>query len=296
MSTSEPDPRAILAALGVEDAAAVERVSGGWDTAIWRVERGDERFALRVFRPEQAAMARREAAVMRAAASAGLPVPRVHAEGAWRDRPALLLAWCAGRPLVDELRARPWRVWTLGDAFGRMQARIHAVHAPDALRGRPGAWIDWAGPAEEPLRSRLQAVASAEEALLHLDYHPLNVMAEGARLTGVLDWANARAGDPRADLARTLTILRLTPTPPDVPPLLTLLLRRLLERAWRRGYRQVAGPQRGMGIFYAWAGGVMVRDLAPKIGQPGVWLEPRHLDDMRGWTERWRRRAGLAGG
>ena len=48
--------------------------------------------------------------------------------------------------------------------------------------------------------------------------------------------------------------------------------------------------------FYAWAGGVMVRDLAPKVGQPGVWLEQSHLDDMRGWTERWRRRAGLAGG
>src|SRR5438132_39917 len=42
-------------------------------------------------------------------------------------------------------------------------------------------------------------------ALLHLDYHLLNVMTDRSRVTGVLDWTNARAGDPRADLARTFT-------------------------------------------------------------------------------------------
>jgi len=30
-------------------------------------------------------------------------------------------------------------------------------------------------------------------------------------MTALLDWANARAGDPRADLARALAILRFGP-------------------------------------------------------------------------------------
>ena len=296
VGSSELDPAAILAALGVTDTTAAVRVSGGWDTVIWRVERGGVPYALRLFRAEQAGTARREVAAMRAVEGAGLPVPRVEAEGAWEGRPALLLSWCPGQPLIEELRERPWGAVTLGKAFGRVQAAVHAVPAPDLLRQRPEAWLAWAGPEEEALQARLRALAPRADALLHLDYHPLNVLGDGGtggRVTCVLDWANALAGDPRADLARTLTILRLSPTPPGVPAALVRLVTRLFERGWRAGYRQVAGPQRGMAPFYAWAGAMMVRDLAPKVGRPGIPLEERHLEAMRAWTARWKRRAGL---
>jgi len=43
--------------------------------------------------------------------------------------------------------------------------------------------------------------------------------------------------------------------------------------------------------WIAWAGAVMLRDLAPKVGRPGVWLQSRHLDAVRRWTEAWKRRA-----
>ncbi|MDP9375569.1 MAG: phosphotransferase [Chloroflexota bacterium] len=286
------DPLAVLDALGIADASAVEPVSGGWDTAIWRVERGGERYALRLFRLEQAAACRHEVAAMRAAAEGGVPVPRLYAEGVWQGRPVLLLSWCPGRTLLEEVQARPWRGWTLGVAMGRMHARVHAIPAPEALRRNPDAWIDWAGPVDAALRARLLAVAPDTPALLHLDYHPLNILTDGADITAVLDWANTRAGDRRADLARTLAILRLAPPEPGASPLL-MLGRRVLERAWRRGYRQVAGRVAGMAPFYAWAGGTMARDLASKLGRPGVWLERRHLDAIEGWAAVWRRRAGL---
>lgn len=48
-------------------------------------------------------------------------------------------------------------------------------------------------------------------------------------------------------------------------------------------------------LFYAWAGTVMARDLAPKIGRPGVWLQPHHLERIRRWADRCKRRAGLRG-
>jgi aminoglycoside phosphotransferase (APT) family kinase protein len=135
-----------------------------------------------------------------------------------------------------------------------------------------------------------------------LDYHPLNVMADGARITGVLDWTNARAGDPRADLARTFGIVRVSPLAPGTPVLPALVARRALELGWRRGYRQAAegGGTRGgisleeeQALFYAWAGTVMARDLAPKIGRPGVWLQPHHLERIRRWAARCKRRAGI---
>jgi aminoglycoside phosphotransferase (APT) family kinase protein len=131
------------------------------------------------------------------------------------------------------------------------------------------------------------------DVLLHLDFHPMNVMLSGARPTAILDWAYASAGDPRADLARTVSILRLAPTPPEIPQILTLMFRRLLELGWRRGYEQVAGPFGDMAIFYAAAGAMVVRDFTPKVGLPGVWLKPSDLERVRGWASLWRQRAGI---
>ncbi len=293
LSSQPLDPAAILATLGVSDVAGVTPVSGGWDTRLWKVDAGGRAYALRVFPPGRERSAQQEVDVMRAVAESGLPVPRIHADGIWRDRPALLLSWCEGRTLLAELSARPWRVWPLGTAFGQMHARVHQVKAPGVLLRRRGAWIGWAGPEKEALQARLHALSGSADALLHLDYHPLNVMTDGTRITGVLDWANALAGDPRADLARTYTIIRVLPTSPGSPRVRTYALKALLECAWRRGYEQVAGPPGDLSLFYVWAGAVMVRDLAPKIGQPGVWLEERHFAQIQRWTDEWRRRAGL---
>src|SRR5689334_4854383 len=121
VTADDLDPRAILAALGVADATELVPVAGGWDTRLWRVERGGRRFGLGVFRAEQAEICRREVVAMRAAAAGGVPVPGIEAEGGWQGRPALLLTWCRGRPLLDALVASPWRISRLGREFGRLQ-------------------------------------------------------------------------------------------------------------------------------------------------------------------------------
>lgn len=64
------------------------------------------------------------------------------------------------------------------------------------------------GARKEPLQARLRAISLRKDALPHLDYHPLNVRTDATGLTAVLGWADARAGDPRADLVRSVTILR----------------------------------------------------------------------------------------
>jgi aminoglycoside phosphotransferase (APT) family kinase protein len=288
------DPHAILAALGAaEGVTAVAPISGGWDTAIWRVERGGETYALRVFRPEQARIARREAVVMRAGVP-GVPIPALHAEGMWNDRPALLIGWCVGRSLLDAIRAEPQRFWSLARAYGEMHARLHAAPAPAELVVPGRSWIDWEGSADAALGARLRAVSTGPSSILHFDFHPLNLLIAEGRVTGVIDWANVDIGDRRADLARTVTILRLAPAEPGTPPALMRFLTRALEIGWRRGYRAVAGPIGGMAPFYAWAGTLMANDLAPKIGRPGIWLQPHHLEPMHRWAAYWRERAGIS--
>jgi aminoglycoside phosphotransferase (APT) family kinase protein len=199
-----------------------------------------------------------------------VPVPDVYAEGSWHDRPALLLAWCAGTTLLSAVRAQPWRVWQLGVAMGRIHAQIHAAPIPD--------WLADALPSISATDMRAS--------ILHLDYHPLNIMCTRQGISGVLDWANAAQGDRRADLARTITLLRLAPAPPRSPALLLSVLRRLLEAAWRSGYCQLhpADAFDHLEPFYAWAGDWMERDLRPKLGRPGVWLTERDLDRIHRWT------------
>jgi len=283
-----PNPLAVLHALGVAGVTAAEPALGGFDTAVWRVTAGGRGYALRLFHPWQEDRCRRETTIMSAAADRGAPVPRIHAEGRWEGRPALLMDWCPGRPLLAELIDRPERAHHLGSLFGAMQARIHAVPAPRGLGAEP--WIDAAGPGGGDLRRRLGELHPRTDALLHLDYHFLNVLTDGARITGVIDWANARPGDPRADLARTMTILRLdVPSHLDlVPPRVAAVLP-LFDLGWRSGYARAAGPGAvvDMPAFYAWAGAAMARDLAGRRSEA-------FFARVRAWTVRWSARAGCA--
>ncbi|MDP9381792.1 MAG: phosphotransferase [Chloroflexota bacterium] len=291
MSADDLDPVSVLKVLGVEHPASVTPVSGGWTTAIFRVEHEGKLYALRAYRVGQEETCCREVGVMQAAAAAGIPVPSVQAEGVWRGRPALLLSWCPGHPVAHELRTRPWRAWYMGVLFGRMQAAINRVVVPDALGEPDDAWIGWLGPDEEALRECLYGQGLRSGALLHLDYHLMNVMTDGRRITGVLDWANAHAGDPRADYARTLSILRLDSEPPDevgVPRWAVRLLVCLFELGWRRGYGRVEGD---LAPYNALAGVYLERSLAWRLGLPGGLTRGR-LARIRKWTVMWKERAG----
>ena len=289
------DPLALLTALGRKAPARATPVVGGLDAAIWRVEQQGEVFALRVLGSNQTVVAAREIAAMASVAARGIPVPKIQATGTWQDRSAVLLGWCPGRPLSESLMAQPWRAWTLGVQIGRLQAAIHAAPIPATVRDHPVPWQDWAAP-DPPLRGCLAAIPARTPALLHLDYHPMNILVDDQRITAVLDWANVRAGDPRADLARTASILALAPRPPGFPPILFALGRRTLIAGWRHGYRSIAGPMSDMAPFYAWAGRLMEREMTPRLGRADIpWLTPDYLARIDRWTAIWRYRAGCVG-
>ena len=267
--------------LDLADFARAERATGGFDTTVWRLERGRQQYALRVFRADQRRVLDRELIALRAAAAAGLPVPRVYAIGCFlQERPALLLEWCAGQPLAAAVRARPAAILALGHGFGRLHARLHRVPAPPGLRT---TWIEWGGPIDAALRQRLLAHTQRRRPrLLHMDWHPLNVLVDHGRPTAILDWTNAHGGDPRADVARTLSILRLSPPRGGTSD---RLARRLLEVGWRAGYGSF-GPLTAMAPFYAWAGAAMLYDLRHRFSAS-------ELAHVARWTNVWRSRAGL---
>ena len=291
----EIDPLSILAELGCTAPRAVTRITGGWDTSLWRVELGAVGdYALRVFRPEQAPICAREAVVMRALAQAGLPVPDVAAEGVGQGRPALLIDWCPGSTVLAQVRHRPLHVWRLGTVMGKTLAHIHAYRVSDAVLSVVPAWTLPDDGLPPLVSTNVRLRSQARPSLLHLDYHPLNVMCVGSRVSGVLDWANVRVGDARVDLARTITLMRLAPSPPGTPLLVDRGARLILEAAWRAGYRSAARDLRigdgepfdHLDALCVVTGTLMERDLRPKLGRPGVWLTERHLARIRRWTQR----------
>jgi len=113
------------------------------------------------------------------------------------DVSAALLEMLPGRPAADFARDSPGRARVAGQACGAVHALVAGVRAPAGLRTVPGPGI---------------AAPAGQARVVHLDLHPFNILTgAGGEVTGVLDWANAAAGDPDLDRARTWAILTLDP-------------------------------------------------------------------------------------
>jgi aminoglycoside phosphotransferase (APT) family kinase protein len=57
------------------------------------------------------------------------------------------------------------------------------------------------------LAARAAEFRSAPLSLVHMDYHPQNVVVQGFRVNGVIDWVNTDIGDRHLDAAMTAAIL-----------------------------------------------------------------------------------------
>jgi hypothetical protein len=112
----------------------------------------------------------REAEIMERALAHGYPVPEVFEV---RDD-ALVLERVDGPTMLAELKRRPWRMGGHARTLAELHHRLHAIELDG---GR----------------------------LLHVDFHPDNVLLS-ARGPVVIDWANARSGDPAFDVAMTWVI------------------------------------------------------------------------------------------
>lgn len=235
--------------LGLPSLAKWTRIVGRRGKAVWRIDCPDGSYAARIFRRGESASARHEQTMMVIAREAGLPVAAVRGTSMSAERAVLLLDWSPGRSFQDELYARPWAATRLGEIFGQQQAELHSVSA-SAVEATPD-WIDFFGRMEPAMRQRLEQ-AQRGCSLIHLDYHPANVLVHRGAVSGVVDWTNSRFGDPRADLAWTTVILtRVFRTGWSRP--IRHLAAGAFFRGWWRGYVRIAGRPVEMPIFCAWA-------------------------------------------
>ncbi len=254
-------PRTVLAALHLPDRARAVLAAGGSHAPVWRVEADGRRYALRLRPSAEQDAIHREATAIAAAGSGGIPAPDVLRAEVVGEFACLLTTWCPGEPLATALLEHRADPLLLGRACGRLQAELNAVAAPADLAARGPGWL-LSTPQEAALLAGVRDMESSR--LLHLDFHPMNILTDGHAITGVVDWVNAAAGDPRQDLARTLAILRLELPAHVAASQDASRAVQALADAWVAGYEGRAGQLSSMSAFMAWAGLRTIRDLRAK--------------------------------
>lgn len=196
------------------------RYADGEQGAYALVDEAGAPFVLKAT-PDQSALSRLEAAAALAERlrARGYPAPRYAALGATPTAVYSVQTALPGAPLrqptpqhLPDLLAL--NALQAGQAPDRPQTWPAPVVTP-TLEGGPGFCL------LEPMRAhsaatatllgRLQAIvrrgaglALPQDDIVHFDFTPLNILVEGERISGVIDWDGACAGDRAFDLATLL--------------------------------------------------------------------------------------------
>lgn len=202
------------------------RMRGGLGSLMHAVDVdvGGERLHLslrRFHRPEwghDAELARREFHVLKHLHAEGLAVAEpiwMDADGGRFGAPALLLRHVPGEPILDPPDVVSWAEGLAGAlvAIHRVDVAPLVPHLAGGTREerilRHLADLESREAYEGPLADaprlldivRDLLAAPTQRRLTHGDFHPGNVLWAGCEVSGVIDWAGVRLGDPRFDLA-----------------------------------------------------------------------------------------------
>jgi Ser/Thr protein kinase RdoA (MazF antagonist) len=232
------------AASEIPDLADLRLLATGRTAEVYALDR---RRVLKVLRPGfPDRMAEVEAEVARRVLSVYDAAPGCDGFVRAGGRAAIVYERIDGPTMDGRLRTHPWQIGRLGRRLGELHAGMHERQGTGFREQRP-ALHDAIERAEQVLPRDLAAAAHRRvdelptgSRLCHGDLHPGNVLL-GPRLV-VIDWENVRAGNPAADVARSVFLLGDSAMPDSLPgPMATLAgaIRRAVTRAYLAGYRSV---------------------------------------------------------
>jgi len=279
--------RSVLEAPKLKYTEPPEPITGGFDTLTYSLallgatEELSRPLILRVFRADHPSTALIggeracfESAVQNTIAEFGFPAPRaLHTctDTEVIGAPFLIMERLRGRIMLDVF-FRPSRVWLrLPDLLAEAHVRLHSLDAalleraveasglpPHALRSDDrrelasrivGAGLEELLPGMQWLLDNEPAEATPP-AICHGDFHPLNVLMDKNRVSGVIDWTYTRIGDPAYDVGATIAIFGQGPV--DLPGFVHSgvgLFRRWIIARYYRTYQRLR-PVDGDAIHY----------------------------------------------
>jgi aminoglycoside phosphotransferase (APT) family kinase protein len=184
---------------------------------------------LRIFRPNESAVAEREDRLSSFLTAQGYPAPATHLrdELGLPPQPFVMQQRLPGRPALELLKSMRIREVVAG--LGRLQGELHSLSTAnfplrrltaveylevDIARLAAGVvavpaddWLGWL----RGSAGQFEATDETDIVVCHGDFHPLNAVADttdGLKL-GIVDWTDACIADRHFDVGRTVAIYRL---------------------------------------------------------------------------------------
>jgi aminoglycoside phosphotransferase (APT) family kinase protein len=322
---------ALQRCLGIAGLSYLERpqaICWGWETFTYRLQFAASPslpaplagpLILRIYTsPQGVPRAHHEFAMQQRLRRLDFPVPEpllIHTNCELFGGPFLLMERIPGETLFHTMLARPSKLLSLPARMAALHLHLHRLSSESLvasaagfldrtldelgeliaayeLRGlQPG--LDWlSGHGPKP---------GHETAIVHLDWHPLNLIRDDQDRLWALDWSEADMGDPHADVAMTLVLLRYAPVECRTWwDSIAVPLGRdwIVRRYWYPYSRQRRLDERRLSYFLAWAvlrrlvfyGRWLVGGLASTGSKKEVlrYLQRSHLDELcrafHGWT------------
>ncbi len=146
-----------------------------------------------------------------------------------------------GQPLLRHIVQHPLSVLSKIRDMARLHADIHHIDG-QGLPDQKAFYLHHIKKAKLPgklhqcIVDRLQAIPVLSH-MCHGDYHPGNIIVAANGLTAI-DWDKVQQGDPAADVARTITLLRFGRHQFAFPATMEALVRRFLANRYRSAYLQ----------------------------------------------------------
>lgn len=190
----------------------------------------------------------REYSVSKEVEKLGLPVPKVGQMLELEGRKGITYEKITGLSMLEAITKHPYSAKKYYKQLAIMHYQIHQCQVQKLPKYKEA--LEWNIRHTELLseKQRLYVLNQLDQLpedckLCHGDFHPGNVIAEGGRAV-ILDWMTATQGNPAADVARTLLLLKNGALPESIPTFTKVILklfRRRLADIYLKDYLRLSG-------------------------------------------------------
>ncbi len=166
------------------------------------------------------------------------------------NRTGIIIERVPGKTLIARAGSKPGIVFAVPKMMVELQVKMHHTQATnirsykqfviDLLSSRPLRFLR-----ESEKKTITDYVSSLPDgkSILHLDFHPDNIMSDGVSTT-IIDWMTGAHGHPAADVAATLYLLNEGEMIPGLNPVVAAILesiRKGICKKYLRQYKTVTG-------------------------------------------------------
>lgn len=140
-------------------------------------------------------------------------VPRVYGMVKYRKRLGIVYEQILGKSMIELLQCHPLHIKQYSKQFASIHLSLHKkdIDVQTSVKEKLSRDIDNAcelsSKEKEKIKQYLRTLPDGNK-LCHFDFHPGNILYRG-NCPVIIDWMTACTGNPNADVARTILMMRM---------------------------------------------------------------------------------------